>query len=153
MRLLLVVPLLLLAYGETGISKPRIAPVGLPPSLAAKFQQMGCAVPEHSDNSVVLPAIRGKFSERRRTDWAVLCQRGRSTTLVVFETGPDAGGWELWETFAGDGVHLIGRRIVPVDKRYILEHRQPTDGLLPPIDHQGILDGVNGSIVHPKNGS
>lgn len=113
-----------------------------------KVQQLGCAIPQHADNSEGLSAIRGEFAERRRADWAVLCRRGTATTLIVFWTGSEAGWWELWETIEGDGVRLVGRPIMPVGRTYILEHCQPIDGVFPPIDHQGILDGFNGSVVH-----
>jgi hypothetical protein len=117
----------------------------LPARLVTKFQQLGCAKPENAGP----PAVRGAFTEKNITDWALLCQKGRAETLIVFGTGSQAPSWEIWKTFDGDGVALVGRRIEPVERRFIVEHCQPNDGAaLPPIDHEGILDGFDGSIVH-----
>jgi hypothetical protein len=70
------------------------------------------------------------------------------TTLLVFLSGSESEPAEFWKTIDGDGQYLIPRRIKPVDKKYIAEHCHSADGKLPPIDHQGILDGFNGSVVH-----
>jgi hypothetical protein len=105
-------------------------------------------IPGRSENDDGLNVVRGEFSGRRITDWAMLCSRGMVTTLVVFYGASESGPAEMWQTFQGDGQHLSIRRIMPVGKKYIAAHCQSADGKLPPIDHQGILDGFNDSVVH-----
>jgi hypothetical protein len=77
----------------------------------------------------------------------VLCRRARVTTLLVFWSGSELEPAELWKTYEGDGTHLSIRRIVTVDGNYIAAHCR-SNGKLLPVDHQKILDGFNGSVVH-----
>lgn len=137
--------LLLFAFGGTGSAQgPEKRHAELPANLTTQLQRLGCVIPGREGLNV----IRGEFGRQRITDWAVLCWKARVTTLLVFWGGSALGPAELWKTFDGDGQHLSIRRILPVDKKYIVAHCQSANGKLPPIDHQGILDGFNDSVVH-----
>jgi hypothetical protein len=141
--------LLFLWFGEIGTAqKQQGVDARLPTNLAAEVQRLGCTIPQRSESNEGLEVIRGDFGRKRITDWAVLCWRARVTTLLVFWSGSELGPAELWRTLDGDGQHLSIRRIRAVDKRYIVAHCQSPGDNLPPIDHQGILDGFDGSVVH-----
>jgi hypothetical protein len=137
--------LVLFAFGGIGSAQePEEKHADLPANLTTEVQRLGCMIPEREGLNV----IRGEFGRQRITDWAVLCWRARVTTLLIFWGGSELGPAELWKTIDGDGQHLSSRRILPVDKKYIAAHCQSADGKLPPIDHQGILDGFHDSVVH-----
>ncbi len=136
--------LLLFVLGAIGCREMDAA---LPADLMTQFRQLGCT-DEDLTSHHRLREIRGEFARPRVKDWGVLCRRGRVTTLLVFLIGSKSEPAEFFKTVDGDGQHLIGRSIKPVGKRFIAEHCQSDDGKLPPIDHQGILDGFGGTVVH-----
>src|SRR5580704_5842386 len=145
--------LLLLSVSCTGTAQgPEKRHGDLPANLkTALFERSGCVFPARSGNDKALNVIRGEFGRKRTTDWAMLCRRGRETTLLVVlnVNQSESEAAELLKTVDGDGQYLSGnRRIIPVDKTFIVAHCQSADGKLPPIDHQGILDGFDGSVVH-----
>jgi hypothetical protein len=135
--------LLLFVLGAIGCREMHAA---LPAKLMAQFQQLGCTA-EDLRSHHRLRAIRGEFAGPRIKGWAVLCRRGRVSTLLVFLSASGSEPVEFFKTVDGDGQHLIGRSIKPVGKTFIVGHCQ-SDDKLPPIDHQGILDGFGGTVVH-----
>ena len=110
--------------------------------LQAEVHRKGCQI--QGGQSV----IRGQFERAGVTDWAVLCQKGRTATLIVFWSGKEFEPAELMKTYDGDGQNLTVRHIVAVDRKFILKHCGGAPGKVPAIDHQGILDRFNGSVVH-----
>jgi hypothetical protein len=133
--------LILIAVG--GIATPD-SPFEIPASLRAEIRRLGCAAPRDEGGDV----SKGEFRRARITDWAVLCAKGTPTALMVFSGEADWSETELSKTYQGDGQHLAKRRIVSVDREYIMAHCKEVRGKLPVIDHQGILDTFNGSVVH-----
>ena len=131
------------------VTEPRGLNAALPAKLMTQVQKSGCNAGESRNRE--LQVVQGKFAGPRVDGWAVLCSRGRETTLLVFLSGSEPEPVEFWKTIAGDGQHLSIRSIKPVNRKFIAEHCQLADGKLPPIDHQGILDGFNGSVVHYYN--
>ena len=137
--------LLLFAFDGIGAAQgPEKRDAELPANLTTQVQRLGCVILGREGPNV----IRGEFGQQRISDWAILCSKARVTTLLVFWGGSGLGPAELWKTFDGDGQHLSSRRILPVDKKYIAAHCESANGKLPLIDHQGILDGFNDSVVH-----
>jgi hypothetical protein len=114
----------------------------LPPDVQAEVQGLGCRV---RDGQTI---VRGQFERAGVTDWAVLCWKARTTKLMVFWNRKALRAAELQKTFDGDGQRLSVRRIVAVDRGYILKHCPGARGKVSAIDHQGILDEFNGSVVH-----
>jgi hypothetical protein len=136
--------LMLFVLGAIGCREMHAA---LPAELMAQFQQLGCTA-EDLRSHHRLSAIRGEFAGPRVKGRAVLCRRGRVSTLLVFLSASGSEPVEFFKTVDGDGQHLIGRSIKPVGKTFIVGHCQSNDDKLPPIDHQGILDGFGGTVVH-----
>ena len=136
--------LLLLLTTSAGMNAqpPRQASSDPPARLAAQMKLLGCQ-PREAQN-----VIQGKFGERKATDWAALCWGARVTTLVVFWSDPASNPAELQRTFDGDGQRLSIRRIVAVDKSFIVKRCKAPHGKLPRIDHQGILDTFSNPVVH-----
>src|ERR1700737_4039818 len=91
---------------DKGIRKLQPADVaGLPPQLVEKLNARGCAIPQFGDIGRVGDAagktgtaggpasdaageptnvIHGEFARRGQEDWAVLCSKGGSSTIVIF---------------------------------------------------------------------
>jgi hypothetical protein len=67
---------------------------------------------------------------------------------MVFWNGRALAPADLQKAYDGDGQRLAVRRIAAVDRGYILKHCPSARGKVPAIDHQGILDEFNGSVVH-----
>jgi len=126
---------------------PNEIDAALPAKLITQVERLGCA-PGETRNKNSLQVTQGEFAGRRVKGWAVLCWRARVTTLLVFLSASESEPVEFFKTVDGDGQHLIGRSIKPVGKTFIVEHCQSDNGTLPPIDHQGILDGFGGTVVH-----
>ena len=114
----------------------------LPANLQAEVQRLGCQVPDAES------VIRGQFERAGLTDWAVLCSKARTTTLLVFWNGKELGSSELLKTYDGDGQHLATRRIVAVDKKFIVKYCEGARGNVAAFNHQGVRDGFNGEVVH-----
>jgi len=126
---------------------PNEIDAALPAKLITQVERLGCA-PGETRNKHWLQVTQGEFAGPRVKGWAVLCWRARVTTLIVFLSASESEPVEFFKTVDGDGQHLIGRSIKPVGKTFIVEHCQSDNGKLPPIDHQGILDGFGGTVVH-----
>jgi len=86
---------------DNGIRKVQPADVaGLPPDFAKKLNARGCSIPQFGDvgragqggESASEPAttgeptnvIHGEFARHGQEDWAVLCSKGGSSTIVIF---------------------------------------------------------------------
>jgi hypothetical protein len=113
----------------------------LPGDVRTEVQRLGCQVPEGQN------IIRGQFERARVSNWAVLCSQGRTSMLVVFWSAK-TGVANLYRTYDGDGQRLTARRIAAVDRRFILKNCSLASGTLSKIEHDGILDQFNGSVVH-----
>jgi hypothetical protein len=84
---------------DRGIRKLQPADVaGLPPAFVEKLNARGCGIPQFGDvGSASAPAavgdsaadsttniIHGEFARAGQEDWAVLCSKGGSSTIVIF---------------------------------------------------------------------
>jgi hypothetical protein len=121
---------------------PQAISTNLPTDVQAKVQRLGCQIPE--DQSIA----RGHFERADATNWAVLCSKEGTTVLVVFADGGPLGSTAIHRTFNGDGQRLTVRHVSAVDRRFILKHCSSARQKVAIIDHQGILDGFNRSVVH-----
>jgi hypothetical protein len=90
------------AQKDNGIRKVQPADVaGLPPEFVEKLNARGCSIPQFGDigragqavgESAGEPAtageptnvIHGEFARHGQEDWAVLCSKGGSSTIVIF---------------------------------------------------------------------
>lgn len=102
------------------------------------------------DSAVVQQVIKGHFAHREgAVDTVILCDQGIKSMLQIVWAGesPTEGG-EVWNMFKGDGQNLGVRHIATVNKRYITKYVLFEKADLPRIDHDGILDRLNRSLVH-----
>ncbi len=96
--------------------------------------------------------IHGEFAKPGQTDWAVLRQIGRTTSIWIFWNGSEikptrfaSSSIESSTEFTEDGRTGNMRGISTVGKRQIMASYRLFGGTKPPpIDHQGIDDGLAG---------
>lgn len=129
----------------------RLPPVAfpmLPVAIARALQSRGCTIPQEMFSKMPNNVIKGQFSKRGQTDWAVLCSVSGTSSILVFRNGSVRNPAELagsedknYLQGLGDGKIGFSRGIRSVGKDFILQHYQAYGGPMPPpIDHQGIND-------------
>ena len=93
--------------------------------------------------------IKGEFTRKGQTAWAVLCSLNRVSTILIFRNASEQDPVELARESDIDKLQDVGgdaigysRAISPVGRQFILDHYRAYGGPRPPtIDHQGINDG------------
>jgi hypothetical protein len=119
---------------------PRHEPVRLPPTafrelpkaLARELQKFACTIPQVSGVAEPHNVIRGEFAKAGQTDWAALCSKDGTSTVLVFWNGGKRNPARIARAEDGD---LFARRITAVSRENM--------------DHQGIGDG---SAIHYYSG-
>ena len=139
----------------------RIAPQaypGLPRSVSRYLQRHGYSIPQSSASTRPHNALRGRFNDDSRQDWAILASRDGFSTILVFWGGSAARVTKLdraldsgyLQGLEGDA-NWYSRRISVVGRAYILERYRRYGGPKPPpIRHDGIDNAFLGkaSYVH-----
>jgi len=137
----------------------RLSPVAfpdLPKNLLADLQHRGCLVPQVPPAKQRHNVIKGEFSKRGQTDWAILCSVEGVSSILVFWNGSASSPARIGEAKDVDFLQDSGtgfvysREITPVDRDYTLRHYQTYGGPKPPpVDHQGINDAFvqKGSVI------
>ncbi len=130
----------------------------LPVAVVKQLEAHGCAIPQVFDKPEPHNVIRGQFARKSQIDWAVLCSKKGSSTILVFWGKPTKCGTELALTEERNFLQEIengrigySRMIAPAGAHYILEHYKRYGGAKPPpLDHDGIEDAFLGkaSVVH-----
>ncbi|MGH9844917.1 MAG: hypothetical protein ACREEM_39880 [Blastocatellia bacterium] len=130
----------------------------LPPEIVASLEKRGCLVPQYWRDRPPHNVIKGEFLRKGRKDWAVLCSRKGSSSILVFWNGNTQSVSEIAgskdETYmqTDGGTNLVySRYISPVGRTYILDHYRSYEGPKPAvITHQGIDDAFmgKGSTIH-----
>lgn len=111
----------------------------LPKSLVVELQRRGCTIPQPYTNRKA-NVIRGQFLKPGQTDWAVLCSKPESTSLLLFCNGSATNSTAVAKN--PDNAERIDLFIRPVDRKFIIDHYRTCGGPKPPpIDHQGIESG------------
>ncbi len=130
---------------------PPTAFAQLPNLLITHLSRIGCSIPQASFYSKEPHnVIKGSFRRPTQIDWAVLCHRNGTTSLLVFWEGAPDESEELrkgedrhyLQVVDGDGTIAYSHAIRVVDKDYIVEHYEAYGGTMPPepLDHEGIDD-------------
>ena len=129
----------------------------LPTSIAARLRDLGCTVPQNIGTKEPHNVITGRFISAGNADWAVLCSRNRSSSILVFVNGsPDSmielepGPDRQWLQGGAGGTIEFSRAIAVASPRYIVEHYEAFGGPEPPpLEHDGINDIFveKGSVV------
>jgi hypothetical protein len=124
----------------------------LPKRITQELERRGCTIPQVAADKTQQNVIKGKFTSKGRTDWAVLCSLSRVSTIFVFRNASEREPLELApqsdvDSLQRDGSTVLeySRAISVVGREYILQHHRAYGGLKPPaIDHQGINDAFVG---------
>lgn len=131
----------------------------LPRRLVRKLLTLKCAIPQAKEIPERHNVISGNFSRANRIDWAVLCSRKGSSSILVFWGGSANSFSEIakahdrafLQTIDGGGTIGFSRKISPVNGAYIVKHYHDYGGPKPPpINYQGIDGGFLGkaSAIH-----
>ena len=129
----------------------------IPRSVLLGLQRRGCSVPQPFTGSSRQNVIRGSYYRPGQVDWAVLCSRARTSSILIFSKGgigateelarrPDA---DYLQTIGGDRIGF-SRAISVASAAYIRQHHQRSGGTEPPsLTHVGIDDAFieKGSVV------
>lgn len=131
----------------------------LPIRISRRLLKLGCTIPQSKELTTRHNVVRGNFQRPKQTDWAVLCSRKRTSSVLIFwadspnlfsEIAKIADDVFL-QTIDGQGTISFSRIIMPAGKEYILEHYRAYHGPKPPpLNHQGIEDGFleKGSTIY-----
>lgn len=129
----------------------------IPGSVLLGLQRRGCSVPQPFTVSVHQNAIRGTFYRPGQVDWAVLCSRARTSSILIFSNGGSVATDELARRPDADYLQTIGgnrigfsRAISVASAAHIRQHHQRYGGTEPPsLTHVGIDDAFieKGSVV------
>ena len=110
----------------------------IPSILQAELQRRGCTIPQAFTGGPPHNVIRGHF-RTGKIDWAVLCSRNRTSSILVFWSGLPTGASVLASRRDADYLQVTGpgrigfsRMISVASPAHI---RKP-----PPLDHDGIDD-------------
>ena len=120
----------------------------LPPRIIRYLAHRGYRVPQLYSTVHPHNVLKGQFTRRGRTDFAVLASRDGISQILVFWGGSTKRVSRLGRAKDADflqttGADSIGysRAISVVDAQYILKHYEQYGGPKPPrIDHQAIDD-------------
>ncbi|HXI24759.1 MAG TPA: hypothetical protein VNG71_12925, partial [Pyrinomonadaceae bacterium] len=140
----------------------RISPTAfpeLPSRISRKLVRLGCTIPQAQGPLPRHNVIKGNFKRPGQTDWAVLCSRQRTSSIMTFWGGSAESFSEIakisddvfLQTIDGRGTIGFFRAISPASKTYILQHYREYHGPKPPpLNHQGIEDGFleKGSTIY-----
>ncbi len=147
-------------WDDADVAIRRLAPTefqGLPNNIVGELKKRGCTIPQSYGSKKPHNIISGEFAKKGQKDWAVLCSRNGSSSVLIFwgddspcpsEIFPSKDrGW-LQNTGYGIG---YSRAINPVGAAFIIRHFKLVGGPTPPpIVHQGIDEAFieKASTVH-----
>ena len=130
----------------------------LPVEVRKDLEDRGCSIPQPYDARSPVNVITGRFTAATAMDWAILCSRDRTSTILVFRAGSVSDVTELASRQDADflqgtstGDAGFSRSLSVANPGYIRRHYEAYGGPQPPpLHHDGIDDGFLGkaSIVH-----
>ena len=121
----------------------------LPVAIRSALSARGCSVPQSFVEGAPHNVISGCFAQAQQRDWAVLCSRHDSSSVLIFWGGrgtvpPDELGWTADAGFLqGIGAGRIGYShvIAVAGPERIRAYREAFGGPLPKrLDHDGLED-------------
>jgi hypothetical protein len=124
----------------------------LPPPLKAELHRRGCTIPQVFADRRPHNVVRGHFKTRHQVDWAVLCSRRRTSSILIFWGGDPKVFSELAERPDADFLQVVNageigfsRAIGIASAKFIRDHHQQFGGPKPPpLTHDGIDDAFVG---------
>lgn len=128
---------------------PPNAFASLSPNVVADLNQAGCTIPQPWQTVELTNVVHGRFTDRGRTDVAVLCSVDGVSSIRVYRGGstidvamvsPVPDRHYLMDV--GGGETGFTREITVADPEYIRDHHEFYGGPEPPpLDHDGVDDG------------
>jgi hypothetical protein len=121
----------------------------LPAAIVEKLEARKCLIPQYPYIKTPHNVIRGSFTGEKLNEWAALCSRRGTSSILVFQADTAKLVAEIAATkdenylqvVDGSGTLGYSRVISAVGKDYILEHYKWYGGPEPPpITHHGIDD-------------
>jgi hypothetical protein len=124
----------------------------LPAAVRADLAKLGCRVPSFTKWDAKHNVIQGQFFEAGRQDWAVLCQIGDKTGILLY---PGGGATELpmlhpQPNDPARTIHAVSAFVMT--KRALRDHPDETPSAF---DHDGIEDGPiqkAGRVLYYRDG-
>ncbi|HEX9451758.1 MAG TPA: hypothetical protein VF934_10135 [Burkholderiales bacterium] len=110
----------------------------LPEPVRADMQKLGCRIPKFMKWDARHNVIQGQFFKPGQTDWAVLCQAGEKTGILLYPGGAasDLPMLRSEPTDPTRTIHVVSAFVL--QKRAVRDH---PDEPPPAFDHDGIEDG------------
>lgn len=121
----------------------------LPTAIVESLEARKCLIPQYPYIKTPHNVIRGSFTGAKLNEWAALCSRKGTSSILVFRADSAklvaeiaaAKDENYLQDLDGSGSLGYSRVISAVGKDYILEHYKWYGGPEPPpITHQGIND-------------
>lgn len=139
------------AWTQADLATVRLDPerfVDLPGPLRRELKRRGCTIPQTCIGCAPHNVISGRFRSAKTVDWAVLCSRSRTSSIVVFWGGSPHAAEELSSAPDANFLQEIGagsigysRAIGVASPAYIRSKHEAFGGPEPPrLDHDGIND-------------
>jgi hypothetical protein len=129
----------------------------LPLAIRRDLEQRGCRIPQsqHAARDALTNVASGRFGSATQKDWAVLCSRDGSSSLLVYwrgdvkdvlvEAGAPDADWMQWQG-PGEGwqyTRYIATATPKIIRRLAEAFGDPSE-LPVPLDHDGIEAGDAG---------
>jgi hypothetical protein len=117
----------------------------LPNHILEKLTTQGCTIPQSLENNSPHNVIHGEFGNTGQKNWAVLCSRKDTSSILIFWGGQAPCPSEIlsspdrtWLQHTGEGISY-SRVIASVDPETMLKPLAANkESTPPPITHQGI---------------
>jgi hypothetical protein len=148
------------AWVQADLATVRLDPErfpSLPSRLRRELKRRGCTVPQTFTGGPPHGVLSGRFRSAKDVDWAVLCSRNRSSSILVFWGGSIDAVQELspepdaqYLQVIGPGAIGFSRSIgVAAPSSIRRQHQRFGGPTPPPRDHDGIEDVFveKGSVV------
>ena len=128
----------------------------LPSEIRRDLIDRGCSIPQVSDDPQPHNVVSGRFQERDRLDWAVLCSTDRTSRILIYPDGNVSEAQELPSSQHPNRHWIQGgigfsRALASADAEHIMRHYTEYGGPEPPpIDHDGLEEAYVGkaSTIH-----
>ena len=123
----------------------------LPEPIRTDMAKLGCRVPKFIKWDARHNVIQGQFFKAGQTDWAVLCQAGDKTGILLYPGGAasDLPMLRSEPTDAARTIHVVSAFVL--QKRALRDH---PDEPPPAFDHDGIEDGLiekSGRVIYHRD--
>ena len=135
----------------------------LPKNIRADLERRHCKIPQLFQEKKKVNVIHGQFSRPGQMDWAVICQAGKTMSILIFWNGSEinparfaSSNIDATTEFTDDGATGNIWNISTAGKREIMASYKRFGGPKPPlVDHDGLVSGFAGkasSISYFHNG-